>query len=213
MTTERHVILLDGTPGIVRPIIPSDRDALASALAELDPESRIRRFFFNKSKLSDSELTRLTTPDGIDHIAYGLAVSLEDGTERMPIAVGRCFRDEHQKDLAEIAVVTADLWQSNGAGVELMRSLCAAATKVGIRRWFASMFADNTAMKHLLDRFGIMCEERNLGNGIIEVIYEIKGAKDDSAVEPAPAPEANSEGIDKSKPKSEARPWWRVVGR
>jgi len=180
MTTERHVILLDGTPGIVRPIIPSDRDALVSALAELDPESRIRRFFFNKTKFSDSELTRLTSPDGIDHIAYGLAVSLDDGTERMPIAVARCFRDEHQKDLAEIAVVTADLWQSNGAGLELMRSLSAAATKVGIRRWFAAMFANNTAMKHLLDRFGTMSEELDLGNGVIEVIYEIKGADHES---------------------------------
>ncbi|MEP2777011.1 MAG: GNAT family N-acetyltransferase [Luteolibacter sp.] len=179
MTTERHVILLDGTPGIVRPIIPSDRDALVSALEELDPESRIRRFFFNKTKLSDSELTRLTTPDGIDHIAYGLAVSSNDGTERMPIAVARCFRDEHQKDLAEIAVVTADLWQSNGAGVELMRSLSAAAKKVGIHRWFASMFADNTAMRHLLDRFGVMCDELDLGNGVVEVIYEIKGAEHD----------------------------------
>ncbi|WP_435690265.1 GNAT family N-acetyltransferase [Rubritalea sp.] len=173
-TTERHVTLLDGTPGIVRPIIPSDRDALATALEELDPESRNRRFFFNKAKLSESELTKLTTPDGIDHIAYGLAVSLEEDTEREPIAVARCFRDKHQKDLAEIAFVTADLWQSNGAAVELMRSLSAAATKVGIHRWFAVMLDNNTAMRLLLDRFGVLSEELDLGNGVIELIYEIK---------------------------------------
>lgn len=166
--------LLDGTPGIVRPIIPSDRDALATALEELDPESRNRRFFFNKAKLSESELTKLTTPDGIDHIAYGLAVSLEEDTEREPIAVARCFRDKHQKDLAEIAFVTADLWQSNGAAVELMRSLSAAATKVGIHRWFAVMLDNNTAMRLLLDRFGVLSEELDLGNGVIELIYEIK---------------------------------------
>ena len=199
------MILLDGTPGIVRPIIPSDREALASALAELDPESRMRRFFFNKTKLSDNELTRLTTPDGIDHIAYGLAVRLDDGTEWMPIAVARCFRDEHQKDLAEVAIVTADFWQSNGAGVELMRSLSAAATKVGIHRWFAAMFANNTAMRRLLDRFGVMCEELDLGNGVIEVIYEIKEAEHDGAVPPATAPESKSEDSDKPKPESEVR--------
>ena len=75
MNAERPVILSDGTPGIVRPIVPSDREALAAGFENLDPDSRIRRFFFNK--------------------------------------------------------------------------------------------------KHLLNRFGRKCEERNLGTGIVEVIYEI----------------------------------------
>jgi len=173
MTAARPVILLDGTRGIVRPITPSDRNALAASLEDLDSESRIQRFFFNKKHLSESELKRLTNPDGVNHIAFGLAVNLDDGTEETPIAVARCFRDEHEKDLAEIAIVTADLWQSNGAGVELMRSLSAAAVKVGIRRWFAAMFSGNTAVQHLLDRFGTKCEERILGSGIVEAIYEI----------------------------------------
>ncbi len=173
MTAARPVILLDGSRGIVRPIIPSDREALAASLEDLEPESRIQRFFFNKKHLSDSELTRLTNPDGVNHIAYGLAVMQDDGTVEMPIAVARCFRDEHEKDLAEIAIVTADLWQSYGAGVELMRSLSAAAVKVGIRRWFAAMFSDNTAIERLLNKFGTKCEERILGSGVVEVIYEI----------------------------------------
>lgn len=173
MTKERKVTLLDGTPGIVRPIRPSDRDALAAAFESLSPESRVRRFFFNKNKLGDSELEHLTNPDGIDQIAYGLAVQLEKGVEETPIAVARCLRDENEKDLAEIAIVTADEWQGNGAGVELMRSLTDAAVKVGIRRWFAAMFSDNTAMHHLLRRFGKMCKEHDLGDGVVEVIYEI----------------------------------------
>jgi len=173
MTAARPVILLDGTRGIVRPITPADRNALAASFEDLESESRMRRFLFNKNHLSDSELTRLTNPDGVNHIAYGLAVNLDDGTEEIPIAVARCFRDEDEKDLAEIAIVTADLWQGNGAGVELMRSLSAAAVKVGIRRWFAAMFSDNTVIKRLLNRFGKKCEERSLVSGIVEAIYEI----------------------------------------
>ena len=173
MTAVRPVILLDGTRGIVRPITPSDRNALVASLENLDSESRIQRFFFNKKHLSDSELTRLTNPDGVNHLAYGLAVNLDDGTEGMPIAVARCFRDEHEKDLAEIAIVTADLWQNHGAGVELMRSLSAAAMEVGIRRWFAAIFSDNAAIKRLLEKFGTKSEERRLGSGIVEVVYEI----------------------------------------
>ena len=100
--------LNDGTPGVVRPIDPSDRDALVAGFEALSPESRLRRFFYNKKKLSEDELSRLTHPDGIEHIGYGLLVQPEGEPEEIPIAVARCFRDKHERDLAEIAVVTAD---------------------------------------------------------------------------------------------------------
>ena len=171
MTSERPVTLSNGTAGIVRAIVPSDKAALVAALEELAPDSRERRFFFNKSKLSESELDRLSSPDGIDHIAYGLAVMQEGAMT--PISVARCFRDREDPGVAEIAMVTSDPWQGLGAGEELMRSLCAAALEVGIRRWFVSMFSDNVAMEHLLDRFGTKCEERMLGGGVVEAVYEI----------------------------------------
>ncbi len=173
MAAERPVILMDGTPGIVRTIRSSDSDALATSLADLDPDSRIRRFFFDKKRFSESELKRLANPDGVDHIAYGLAVSPNDDSEFTPIAVARCIRDKLDGEMAEVAIVTADLWQGLGAGTELMKSLSAAALEVGIRRWFASMFADNIAVLKLLDKFGMQRERRNLGGGIIEVVYEI----------------------------------------
>lgn len=173
MNHQREIVLRDGTHGIVRPIVPSDRFALAAALEELTPESRMRRFFFDKSSLSENELNRFTSPDGLNHLAYGIAVISEDGTEQMPIAVARCFRDRDQKDLAEVAIVIADEWQGKGAGFELMRALSAAALEVGIHRWFASMYTHNTAMKRLLDHFGTLCETQDLGNGVIEVIYDI----------------------------------------
>lgn len=171
MTGERRVTLSDGTLGIVRAIVPLDGMALAGALEDLGQNSRVRRFLHDKTWLSESELTRLANPDGINHIAYGLAVDLEG--DFTPISVIRCFRDPEDETLAEIALVTADAWQGHGAGKELMRSLSAAALEVGIRRWIAVMFGDSPAMTHLLGQFGRKCEERDLGNGVIEAIYEI----------------------------------------
>ncbi len=172
MSTRRTVTLLDGTHGIVRAVQPSDRDALVAGWESLSQESRARRYLFEKKWISESEVAELTTPDGIDHIALGLAVNTEDGSEQ-PIAVARCFRDRQEEDLAEIAIVTADEWQSVGAGAELMRSLSHAALKVGIKRWFAAMLSDNAAVQHLLEKCGILQEERDLGNGVVEAIYEI----------------------------------------
>ena len=183
MDRERNVILSNGTKGIVRPIIPSDADALATALWELAPDSRMRRFFFDKTDLSEKELARFSTPDGFNHIAYGLAVELEGEDELKPVAVARCFRDAKDGRLAEIAIVTADAWQGLGAGSELMRSLSSAAYRVGIRQWLAPMFADNIAMGRLLGRFATLLEERELGNGIVETIYEIIEPTGDSASE------------------------------
>lgn len=169
----RKVVLKDGTRGIVRPIVPEDRWALADALEDLAEDSRERRFLFNKTRLSEKELRRLSNPDGIDHIAFGLAVESEDDGGMLPIAVARCFRDPDDPEMAEIAFVTADPWQGLGAGAELMRSLSAAAYGIGIRRWFAAMFSDNLAMERLFERFGTKCEQREIGGGVIEVIHAI----------------------------------------
>ncbi|WP_411826142.1 N-acetyltransferase family protein [Luteolibacter sp. AS25] len=157
---------------MVRPIVPGDQAALSAALEDLKVESRVQRFFYNKTELSGAELSRLSEPDGVDHLAYGLAVELEG--EWVPVSVARCFRDGRERDLAEVAVVTADMWQGMGAGRELMRSLSAAAMEVGIRRWFGAMFSGNHAAKRLLGQFGKLSEERDLGNGVEEVIYRIE---------------------------------------
>lgn len=172
MEGARRVLLRDGTAGIVRAIIPADGGALAVALEDLAPESRMLRFFYDKTSLSGSELDRLANPDGVNHIAYGLAVELEG--EFTPIAVARCFRNPQDRAQAEIAVVTADAWQGKGAGAELMRSLSAAAWDVGIRRWFAPMFSDNDTMRRLLDGFAEKISERDLGGGIVELVYAIR---------------------------------------
>ena len=123
------------------------------ALEDLAEVSRERRFLFDKTSLSEKELKHLSNPEGIDYIAFGLAVETDEG-ELLPIAVARCFRDADDSELAEIALVTAEPWQGLGAGPELIQSLSATASGVGILRWVAVMFSDNPAMKGLLERFG-----------------------------------------------------------
>ncbi len=102
MEEKRSIVFHDGSPGIVRPITVADRSAFIEGFETLSDESRFRRFFFNKRNLSDSDLERLSNPDGVDHIAYGVAAVEDDGTET-PISVGHCFRDPDLPTLAEVA--------------------------------------------------------------------------------------------------------------
>ncbi len=172
MTGKRQISFRDGTPGIVRPITPSDREAFVEGFELLSEESRFHRFFFTKKTLTEEEIARFENPDGINHLAYGVAALEDDGREK-PIAVGHCFRQIDEPDLAEIAVVTADLWQGSGAGSELVRSLGAASLEIGINRWLAIVMADNFPMRRILDKYGTKLQESSAGSGVIEAIYEI----------------------------------------
>jgi len=167
------ITLRDGTPARLRPIYPSDRDALLDALLELDPESRVRRFFYNKKTFSEDELTHFSSPDGVNHIAFGVEVETEDRNGWEPISVARCFRDAKRQHLAEVTVVTSLFWQGSGAGSALMRKLAEKALKIDITHWFAQTFEENVATRKLLDQVATLTAEQSVGGGIVELIYQI----------------------------------------
>lgn len=169
----RDVVLGDGSVGHIRPLAAADREALLEGFDSLSPESRIRRFFFEKKALSDQELHALTHPDGVDHIALGLGVTIDGRPEPLPIGVARCFRSQDDPTLAEVALITRDDWQGAGAGTALMQALAEAAWNVGIRRWFGALFCDNHTIRHLLSRVGDLSEDRVIASGVVEVICEL----------------------------------------
>ena len=62
------------------------------------------------------------------------------------------MRDDERPHIAEAALTVADAWQRRGLGGKLLRRLCDRATEYGIRRFTASLFADNVAMLKLFER-------------------------------------------------------------
>jgi hypothetical protein len=65
----REIALRDGTPILVRPIVPKDR--LRAGFARLSQESRYRRFMTPLDSLSDQQLRYLTEIDYANHMAWG----------------------------------------------------------------------------------------------------------------------------------------------
>ncbi|MDP0489465.1 MAG: GNAT family N-acetyltransferase [Verrucomicrobiota bacterium JB023] len=170
---KEEVVLGDGSRGLIRSLTPQDREALVAGFASLSPESRIRRFFFDKKKLSDEELHRLTHPDGVNHLALGMEVQVEEKGTCLPVGVARCFRDQSNRAQAEVALVTHDDWQGLGVGTALTRCLAGVAWEAGIRRWNAAIFCQNKTVLNLLSRVGLLTEERVIGSGVMEVICEL----------------------------------------
>ena len=65
----RTVTLRDGSRVTLREIAPSDKPLLAASFERLSPESRYRRFFTAKTRLSEAELDYLVNIDHNDHEA------------------------------------------------------------------------------------------------------------------------------------------------
>jgi RimJ/RimL family protein N-acetyltransferase len=134
----------------IRPIRPSDADALADGFARLSTQSRQLRFLTPKRRLSAKELRYLTDVDHHDHEAL---VALHRFGGR-GLGVARFVRHRDDPHVAEVAVTVVDEWQGRGLGTDLARRLTQRARHEGIRRFSASMSAENRRARRLLGSVG-----------------------------------------------------------
>ena len=137
------VLDVDGRSVVVRPIVPSDRAALASGLAELSPRSRVLRFFRELDGLSNRELRYLTELDYDDHFAW---VAYLPGPEPVGLGVARYIRLNDEPTVAEAAAVVRDGWQRKGIGGALVSLLAHSAVDHGIRAFRMYVLADNESL-------------------------------------------------------------------
>ena len=110
------VRMLDGSTARIRPISPSDGDALVRFHDGLTNDTTRMRFFSLHPHLTPGEVERFTH---VDHHDREALVAL-DGPDI--IAVGRFDRLPGTDD-AEVAFVVADGWQGEGVGTHLLEEL------------------------------------------------------------------------------------------
>jgi L-amino acid N-acyltransferase YncA len=125
----------------IRPLEPSDREALAEGYQQLSETSRRQRFVVPPSHLSSDALTYLTSVDHVNHEAIGAFVLKQRRYQGM--AVARYIRTAGDPTVAEVAVTVLDRYQRRGVGSLLMRTLAELAIANGIRRFCAFILADN----------------------------------------------------------------------
>ena len=139
--------LADGTEVLVRPIAPDDKPRLATGLSLLSEESVRRRFLSPKPRFSAAELRYLTEVDGHDHAA--LVAVLPEQPDQL-IAVARYVRLREDPATAEFAIVVGDPHQRRGLGKLLGTLLAEEARAHGVRRFTATVLADNLPAQRLI---------------------------------------------------------------
>ncbi|HMJ95728.1 MAG TPA: GNAT family N-acetyltransferase [Thermoleophilaceae bacterium] len=163
--------LPDGAPVLIRPIRADDKRMLSEGLRHLSDESVHRRFLTSKRSFSRAELRYLTEVDGRDHVA--LVAESPSGPVRRLIAVARFVRLAHDPQAAEVAITVADSWQRRGLGSLLSEQLAGEARQLGIRRFTATMAADNLAAHKLMAKLTDHLEQQHVGFGVDELVLDI----------------------------------------
>jgi RimJ/RimL family protein N-acetyltransferase len=156
LSTDRvETRLSDGTPVLIRPVGPGDRDLIREGFQNLSEQSRVRRFLVPTSVLTEQDLDHLTQLDYWNHFAWG-AVRADRPTEGMGVA--RYIRLRTEPVVAEAAVTVLDGYQRRGLGTFLLGLLTAAAFTAGISTFRAYVLEENVPMRKLLEGLGARAE-------------------------------------------------------
>jgi len=161
--------LSDHTRVLVRPLLPSDRQELATGYEHLSARARHLRFFTAPARLSEADLDYLTNLDYHDHFAW--AAFAIDQPGRPGIGVARYIRDPTRPDHAEVAVTVLDDYQHRGLGTLLLKLLAEQARRNGIRTFVSHILWDNREILAALAAAGARIEAEE--PGVARVAIEI----------------------------------------
>ena len=162
---EADVVLRDGGTAHLRPIHPSDAEAVQAFHVGQSQKSIYMRFFAFKSKLSSKELKRFTEVDYKDRVALVITI----GGEIM--GIGRYDRLDDPEE-AEVAFNIADAHQGRGIGSILLEHLAAAARENGIRKFSAEVLPENRKMLMVFSDAGYDVK-RHFDDGVVSLEFNI----------------------------------------
>ncbi|HEY3771427.1 MAG TPA: GNAT family N-acetyltransferase [Solirubrobacteraceae bacterium] len=137
------------TPIVIRPIDAGDDERLRDSHERLSPETRYRRFLAVKPHLTSADVRYLVDIDGRSHVA--LVATLPEADGAPIVGVARFIRIPDEPEVAEVAIVVDDALQHRGVGTELLARLAEQAVARGVRRFRATMLADNVAVHRLFE--------------------------------------------------------------
>ncbi|GAA4528453.1 bifunctional acetate--CoA ligase family protein/GNAT family N-acetyltransferase [Amycolatopsis samaneae] len=171
---EADVVLSDGGTVHLRPIVPSDADALVAFHGKLSERTRYFRYFGAYPRIPPRDLVRFSTVDHHDRVAF--VAMLGDDI----IAVGRYERLDGGPS-AEVAFVVDDAHQGRGLGSILLEHLAAAASERGLRRFTAEVLAENAAMVRVFRDAGYQVS-RAIEEGVLHLEFDIDPTEESLAV-------------------------------
>jgi RimJ/RimL family protein N-acetyltransferase len=189
MIDVRHYLveetLRNGTAVVIRAIRPNDKEKLANAFKELDPESVYTRFFRHVKELTDRDLRLATEIDFDREVALVVTTGLRD--EETVIGSGRyavCEETESGRG-AEVAFLVEEDYQGLGIASRLLRHLVQIGRQMNVSRFTASVLSANQAMLRVFAGSGLPMKQQRDGT-VIEVTLSLAETGSQSVAEATP---------------------------
>jgi acetyltransferase len=146
-----RVQLNDARHVSIRPILPSDLQALRTFFATLSRETRRLRFHSAIGELSEHLLREFTMVNHRAHVAF--VAEIHDSAVDPSTTEARYVRSADSES-AEFALVVADSWRRIGLGTTLTRIMAQRARFAGVRRLCGDVLEDNKAMRGFAHSLG-----------------------------------------------------------
>jgi len=167
---EEVVELGDGTRALIRPIAPEDRERLIEGFESASAESTFMRFLTPQPRLSGSQLDYLTV---VDHLGHEALIAVDPETGRS-FGTARYIRDHEHPETAEFAVGVGDRWMNIGLGTALLGTLVIRARQAGVVRFTGLIHNENVAIRRLVARVVGTYEARPVGDGTVELTFDLR---------------------------------------
>jgi acetyltransferase len=162
----------DGTTVQLRPIRPEDEPLMVKFHATLSERTVYLRYFHMEHLSARVAHERLLKKCFIDYDReMALVADLQNPKtgEHEILAVGRLTKTPKEPE-AEVAVLVADRWQSQGLGTELVRRLVEIARDEKLARVVADIMPENQSMRSLADRLGFAVRSTDDPNMLTAVL-------------------------------------------
>jgi len=139
----------DGTQLSLRHIHPTDEPRMRDLFYTLSQETMYYRFMSRAKSVQRKEIKDFVYVDHRNDTAIVATVPEAHGEDI--VAVGRYYLDP-RTNMAEVAFVVSDEWQSKGIGSYLLSQLATLARRNGIRGFTAEVLRENRAMQRVFQK-------------------------------------------------------------
>lgn len=156
-------LLQDGSLVQFRPIHPTDEARMRDLFYALSQQTIYYRFMSFRKVIPRKEIQEFVYIDHRNDVTLLATVPSAAGEEI--IAVGSFYLDP-KTNMAEVAFVVRDEWQSRGIGTQLLGNLIRIARRNGIRGFTAEVLTENKAMQAVFNQSNCKVKTRFSGNVI-----------------------------------------------
>jgi GNAT superfamily N-acetyltransferase len=147
--TEHHVLLPDGTPVLIRPLVVEDAGLYPDFLSDVSREDLRLRFFAGIREVNPDLLDELIHYDPAHAMAF---IALDERTKRMLGVVG--LHDDADEAIAEFDILVRSRLKGHGIGWLLMKQMIEFSRDKGLKSIRGQVLCENTMMLTMCTELG-----------------------------------------------------------